>query len=141
VTALQWLNIPVYNPRSKDYLEQSEVAQCLGAFIRIIDPQLAQIGNLLSPSIQQLVQNWVSEYDSIVLSNPQLAGYVAQGGQAIANTDISKRITPALPTILYRILSQQPFVGLSISKISSGRIFWTSCAVEFRFQRARNLKW
>jgi DNA helicase II / ATP-dependent DNA helicase PcrA len=39
--ALQTQNIPVYNPRSKDYLEQDEVIQCLGAFVRIIDPQLS----------------------------------------------------------------------------------------------------
>ena len=74
VTALQGRGIPVYNPRSKDYLEQSEVAQCLGAFIRIIDPQLTQIGNVMSPSIRQLVQSWVGEYDSIASANSQLAG-------------------------------------------------------------------
>src|SRR5262249_6027446 len=37
VSALQGQHIPVYNPRSKDFLEQIEVAQCLGAFIRLID--------------------------------------------------------------------------------------------------------
>jgi hypothetical protein len=31
VSALQNQNIPVYNPRSKDFLEQIEVARCLGA--------------------------------------------------------------------------------------------------------------
>lgn len=33
--ALDAQGIPVYNPRSNDYLEQPEVTQCLGAFIRI----------------------------------------------------------------------------------------------------------
>ena len=42
----------------------SKVAQCLGAFIRIIDPLRIQIGALLSPSIQQLVQRWIAEYDA-----------------------------------------------------------------------------
>jgi DNA helicase-2/ATP-dependent DNA helicase PcrA len=134
VTALQGLNIPIYNPRSKDYLEQAEVAQCLGAFIRIIDPQLLQIGNLMSPSIRQLVQGWVGEYDLIASANPQLAAYVIQGAQAIANRGVSERITPATPTILYRILSHQPFVGyqanpemdLRLSKLT--RLFESFCS-------------
>ena len=96
---------------SKDYLEQAEVAQCLGAFIRIIDPQLVQVNNLLSPSIRQLVQGWVAEYGSITAANPQLATYVVQAAQAIATKGAGERITPATATILYRILSQQPFAG------------------------------
>ena len=134
VTALQSRNIPVYNPRSKNYLEQPEVAQCLGAFIRIIDPQLTQIGNLMSPSIRQLVQSWASEYDSIAPANPQLAGYVNQGAQAVANKATSERITPATPTILYRILSHQPFAAyqanperdLRLSKLT--RLFESFCS-------------
>ena len=132
--ALEDQNIPVYNPRSKDYLEQGEVARCLGAFIRIIDPQLSQIQNLMSPSIQQLVQNWVDEYDSIVPDNPELADYVTQGARAIASKGTAERVTPATPTILYRILSRQPFVGyqgnpemdLRLSKLT--RLFESFCA-------------
>ena len=132
--ALEDQNIPVYNPRSKDYLEQAEVAQCLGAFIRIIDPQLSQIQNLMSPSIKELVQNWVDEYDSIVPANSGLATYVTQGAQAIASKGTAERITPVMPTILYRILSLQPFVGyqadpemdLRLSKLT--RLFESFCA-------------
>ncbi len=142
VTALQMANIPIYNPRSKDYLDQPEVAQCLGAFIRIIDPQLGQVGALLSQSIRQLVQNWVTEFDGIAAANPALAGYVAQAAQTIAGMGIAKRITTAMPTILYRILAQEPFVGyqanpamdLRLSKLTRlfesfssqyGRQLWT----------------
>jgi DNA helicase II / ATP-dependent DNA helicase PcrA len=134
VTALQARNSPIYNPRSKDYLEQPEVAQCLGAFIRIIDPQLTQIGNLMSPSIRRLVQGWVAEYDAIAMGNPQLANYVTQGGQVIANLWTKQRITPATLTILYRILAHQPFVGyqaspetdLRLSKLT--RLFESFCS-------------
>lgn len=115
VTALQARNIPIYNPRSKDYLDQPEVAQCLGAFIRIIDPLRLQIGAVRSPSIQQLVQGWIAAYDAIVPANPQLAAYVTQGAQAIASMGTSQRITPATPTILYRILAHQPFMGYQAS--------------------------
>lgn len=134
LTALQARNIPVYNPRSKDYLEQAEVARCLGAFIRIIDPQLIHIGNVMSLSIQQLVRGWVDEYGLIAPANPQLAGYVTQGAQAIANMGTSGRITPAMPTILYRILAHEPFVGyqanpemdLRLSKLT--RVFEAFCS-------------
>ena len=134
VTALQARGIPVYNPRSKDYLEQAEVAQCLGAFIRIIDPQLSQIGRVLSPSVRQLVQNWVTEYDTIASANLQLRNYVSRGAQSIATTGANQRVTPAMPTILYRILSHEPFVGyqanpemdLRLSKLT--RLFESFCS-------------
>lgn len=133
-TALEAQNIPVYNPRSKDYLEQTEVAQCLGAFIRIIDPQLSQIQNLMSSSVKQLVQKWVAKYDSIVPDNPDLADYVTQGAQEIAGKGTAERITPATPTILYRILSHEPFTNyqenlekdLRLSKLT--RLFESFCA-------------
>lgn len=134
VAALGARSIPVYNPRSKDYLEQIEVAQALGAFVRIIDPQLAQLGGVLSPSIRQLVQGWVAEYDSITPSNSALSNYVVQAGQAIAATGAGQRITPATPTILYRILAHQPFQGyqgspemdLRLSKFT--RLFESFCS-------------
>ena len=115
-------------------MEQAEVAQCLGAFIRIIDPQLTHVGALMSPSVQQLVQNWVDEFDSVASVNTQLANYVTQGAQAIAQMPAGERITPAMPTIVYRILSHAPFVGyqanpemdLRLSKLS--RLFESFCS-------------
>lgn len=134
VTALQAQNVPVYNPRSRDYLEQEEVAQSLGAFVRIIDPQLVQVGAVMSSRIQQLVQRWVAEYDAICPANPRLAHYVAQGAHGIANKGVGERITPALPTIIYRILAHEPFIGyqanpemdLRLSKLT--RLFESFCA-------------
>ena len=134
VSALQDQNIPVYNPRSKDFLEQIEVAQCLGAFIRLIDSQLTHVSSVLSPSIRQMVQNWVAEYDTIAAHQPHLAAYVTQGAHAIANKGPGERITPAMPTILYRILAHQPFVAhqanpdmdLRLSKLT--RLFEAFCS-------------
>ena len=134
VSALQAQNIPIYNPRSRDYLEQEEVAQCLGAFVRIIDPQLVHVGSVLSPAIQQLVQRWVVEYDTISSLNLALANYIAQSAQAITAKGTGERITPAMPTILYRILAHQPFMGyqanpemdLRLSKLT--RLFESFCA-------------
>ena len=132
--ALEKQNIPVYNPRSKDYLNQAEVAQCLGAFIRIIDPKLNHIQDLMSPSIKQLVRKWVDQYDSIIPADPELADYVTRGAQEIVRKGTNKRITPATPTILYRILSHKLFVAyqanpemdLRLSKLT--RLFESFCA-------------
>lgn len=134
VAALSAQHIPIYNPRSRDYLEQEEVAQCLGAFIRIIDPRLTQMGSLLSANIRQLVQDWVDAYDSICPANPVLATYVTQGSEAILAKATAQRITPAAPTIIYRILAHQPFVryeqnpemDLRLSKMT--RLFESFCA-------------
>lgn len=132
--ALQAQNIPIYNPRSKDYLQQDEVAQCLGAFVRIIDPQLAQVGRVLSSTIRQLVQYWVNAYDVISPTCITLENYVRQGAENIAGMRTGQRITPATPTIIYRILAHQPFVGyqanpemdLRLSKMT--RLFESFCS-------------
>lgn len=134
LTALQAQNVPVYNPRSKDYLEQDEVTQCLGAFVRIVDPLLNHLSDVQSERIRQLVQRWVGEYDAVCATNSELANYVSQGAQAITNKGIGERITTATPTILYRILAHQPFVGyqanpegdLRLSKLT--RLFESFCS-------------
>ena len=111
--ALEAQGIPVHNPRAKDYLEQPEVAQCMGAFIRIMDRDLSAIESpsFLSQNIRELVTDWASEYDKIASAYPELASYVKESARAIDNVDADKIITPNLPTILYRILSHQPFKG------------------------------
>ena len=132
--AFQTKGIPVYNPRSKDYLEQTEVAQCLGAFIRIVDPDLSQIDELMSSSIQELVQNWVDAYDSIAPDNPQLDQYVTKGANAISTKGTAELVVPAILEIVYRILSFEPFVeyqtkpdmDLRLSKLT--RLFESFCA-------------
>jgi DNA helicase-2/ATP-dependent DNA helicase PcrA len=131
--ALEAQNIPVYNPRSKDYLEQAEVAQCLGAFVRIIDPQLNHLQAVLGRSAS-LVQNLVDEYDALALNSIELANYVSNGAGAVRAKGTGELITADTPTILYRILSHQPFVGyqanperdLRLSKLT--RLFEAFCA-------------
>ena len=88
----------------------------------------------MSYSIKELVQSWTEEYNSIIPTNPELANYVTQGAQEIARRGTDERITPAIPTILYRILSHQPFVtyqeqpekDLRLSKLT--RLFESFCA-------------
>lgn len=142
--ALEAHKIPVYNPRSKDYLSQDEVAQCLGAFVRIIDPQLTQVNALKSPTIRQMVQKWVTAYDRIAAKYTKLANYVTRGGKTITDAAAGQTITPAIPTIIYRILAHSPFDGyqadpemdLRLSKIT--RLFESFCSQYGRELRTDN---
>ena len=132
-SALEAQSIQVYNPRSNDYLDQPEVAQCLGAFIRIIDPQLTHLQSVLGRSVP-MVNDWVQKYDFIAPNNADLADYVVRGANAIAAKGTGVLITADTPTILYRILSHQPFVtyqadperDLRLSKLT--RLFEAFCA-------------
>ena len=131
--ALETQNIPLYNPRSKDFLEQPEVAQCLGAFVRIIDPQLNRLEAVMGKSAY-MVQKWVDEYDGLTVVHPELAEYVGKGANAIATKGANELITADTPTIIYRILAHQPFVDyqsnpemdLRLSKLT--RLFEVFCA-------------
>ena len=88
----------------------------LGAFIRIVDADLTCINNLRSGGVQSLVRNWVSEYDSIVSSNAQLADYVGRSANAISNKEKDQILTPRMPTVLYRILAHEPFTKYQLNR-------------------------
>ena len=141
--ALEANSIPVYNPRSNDYLDRPEVAQCLGAFIRIVDPNLSHLQTVWGRSAT-MVNRWVQEYDSIAVTSPELQYYVAMSAAEIARKGIAELITADTPTILYRILSRQPFVGyqsnperdLRLSKLT--RLFEAFCAQYGRQLRTDN---
>ena len=107
--ALGRQEIPVYNPRSRGYLDQPEVAQCLGALIRIVDPQLSHVDALLSGPIRDMVRGWLEEFDSIIDSNCELSDYVSTSARTIAASKADEIVTPNTPTIIYRILSREPF--------------------------------
>ena len=132
--------IPVYNPRSKDYLEQPEVAQCLGAFVRIVDPGLQHLRTIRGRS-GAIVQTWVDQYDAVAQSHAHLATYVSKGANAIASTPAGSLVTRDTPTIIYRILSHEPFVtyqadaekDLRLSKLT--RLFEGFCAQYGRAMR------
>ena len=134
--ALHEKEIPVYNPRSRDYQKQEEVAQALGAFIRIVDPQLNHLHRLFPESrARELAESWVDAYDAIATLHPELSQYVAKSGDAIEKLEADKLITPDIPTIPYRIFAHEPFASyqnapeqnLRMSKLT--RLFEKFCAL------------
>ena len=134
--ALHGKDIPVYNPRSRDYQEHEEVAQALGAFIRIVDPQLNHLYNLFSGArARKLAEAWVGEYDAVAPLHPALFQYIAKSGNAIQNLAAGNIVEPNTPTIPYRIFAHEPFVSyqsdperrLRMSKLT--RLFEKFCAL------------
>lgn len=138
IQALSQRNIPVYNPRSKAFLEQPEVQEILGAFISILDPGLQTARSIKQPGIIQMVNQWIGAYQNIAMVNPDLQTYVWRSQAAIQNASPGERITPAAPTILYRIMAHQPFIAyqanpeqdLRLSKIT--RLLEAFCSQQGR---------
>lgn len=110
VQELRSANIPVYNPRSKAYVEREEIAVAMGAFLEIVDPNQSIIRQIRIPGVQRLVQRWTQEYQRTVTTHHQLGQYVQQSQQHIQTINSDEEIRPAMPTILYRILSFEPFI-------------------------------
>jgi len=108
--ALRFANIPIYNPRSKAYVEREEIAVCMGAFLEIVDSDQSVINQIRIPGVRQLAQLWNQQYRQIITVYPQLSHYVQQSQQYIQGLHADEEIRPAMPTILYRILSFEPFI-------------------------------
>ncbi len=108
--ALNAAGVPIYNPRSRSFLEEDEVTEFLGALVSILDPGCVYLNKVLSPSVQQMVQNWIDRYVAVSTNSPALANYVSKSAQAILSKEVGELITPTFPTILYRILAHEPFI-------------------------------
>jgi len=134
IEALRQQGIPIYNPRSRAFLDQPEVQELLGAFVSIIDTELEGADERYLHDVIQMVRIWLQAYDNIAQSNPLLRKYVERSQEAISNLPVNERITPGTSTILYRILSHEPFItyqsdpeqDLRLSKVT--RLFEVFCS-------------
>jgi len=110
VAALNAAGIRVYNPRSKAYVDREEVATAMGALLEIIDPGQAVAQTIRIPGVPRLAGSWSHAFGSAAQAHARLGTYVRASQTAISRLPPNARITPAMPTILYRILSFEPFV-------------------------------
>lgn len=122
VTALRDAEIPVYNPRSKAYVERQEIAGAMGAFLAIVDPDQAVARNIQIPGVLRRVQLWDQEYHRIATGHHELARYVQLSQEQITRLGANEEIRPAMPTILYRILAFEPFVAWQQDQDRDGRL-------------------
>lgn len=107
--ALRRVNIQPYNPRSRTFLQQEDIMTALGAFVSVIDPNLAALSNIRGPGIQRMVAGWVREYQRIAVINQTLSNYVSQSLAYIASQAPNSWLGVNILEILYRILAHEPF--------------------------------
>lgn len=104
--------IAVYNPRSKSFLFQEEVQLALGSLIKILDPQLNALAST-SPSIQNLVRDWIKFYDLYIRNHPeagQLDLYVNESIRRIPlDYEMNTWMNLTILEIFYRIIAHDPF--------------------------------
>lgn len=108
--ALRQRGIPVYNPRSKAYLEQPEVQELLGTIVAILDPDLAAMAQYQSPKVHALVRRWIAASRAAAGRVPELAEYIRLSQARIQTAPAGDTLSSAMPTVLYRILAHEPFV-------------------------------
>jgi len=113
--ALRRVAIQPYNPRSRTFLKQEEIMTALGAFVSVIDPNLAAnptsaaLSSIKGPGIQRMVEGWVREYQRITATNQALSNYVSQSLAYIASQAPNSWLGVNILEILYRILAHEPF--------------------------------
>ena len=142
VSALEAAGVPVYNPRSKAYADREEVGVVMGALLEILDPDQRVVGQIAMPEVGPLVGDWIRVYKQHAASQSKLRRYVERSKRAIAGCEAGEEITPAVPTILYRIMSFEPCATWQkeedrdrrLSKLT--RIFEAYCSLVGRSLRA-----
>ena len=116
LSALAVQEIPVYNPRAKDFLDHNEVGELLGAFISIIDPDLSAANATNLGEIISLASSWVDDFHSCASRYSKLRDYVATSASVILNNKNPKEhFAEYAAGVLYRILSFEPFPTYQMS--------------------------
>lgn len=105
--ALREKGIPVYNPRSRQYLEQEEIQIALGVLLEILDPDPDY--NMVPKRVREVCEIWRDAYAAVSKMNQNLAEYVAQAQAKIQSFYGGAYIRTSLQEIMYHILSFEPF--------------------------------
>ncbi|KAB1184764.1 MULTISPECIES: ATP-dependent DNA helicase [Haloferax] len=112
VAALRERGIPVYNPRNKAFLKQTEIKFALGALLHCIDPGLdgAETINIRGRTRTQL-NTWYDSYEEFVdeFDAGELAAYVETRREALEDAEGGDSLGLTLLDLFYRVLSFEPF--------------------------------
>lgn len=138
LAAFQKHNIPVYNPRSKSFMESEEVQCLLAALVQVIDRKHTFSNNYLDPkgeplSWVQTVQRWFQTLDNVKCdlnystnalddylkrSNANLPKLCADNQSAFLNLNLLEIIYRILALEPFRTWQQDPVRNLRLSKVS-----------------------
>ncbi|MEM2900318.1 MAG: ATP-dependent helicase, partial [Thermoplasmata archaeon] len=108
VEELRKINIPVYNPRSKSFLESEEIQCMLGALIRILDKDL-EVARKLKGRVIQTIEKWCKKFDDLCKNYPKLKRYVDAVHKELQKKKPGEILSVGVCDIFYRLLSLEPF--------------------------------
>jgi len=106
--ALRNRNIPIYNPRARQFLEQEEVRLALGALLIIIDRN--EKYSMTPDWIAQEYKKWREFYSNEVNHYKELGIYVEKATEAIANAESGIHFRSTIQDVFYHIINHEPFV-------------------------------
>ena len=119
--ALQDQGLEVYNPRSRTFLEQSEIQTALGTLVKILDLNQNGLSDIETNNVRETIEGWIQVYTDQASQNPGLSNYVEGAINRIMQTPAHKTVTqsagqdntmsPAtIQDIFYHMISLEPFV-------------------------------
>lgn len=108
VGALRHAGIPVYNPRSKSFLEAEEVVSMLGGLIRLVDQDLT-IGSTLQGRQVGSIEAWCRTWDIMTREHADIREYVKLFHNKLGEKALGQYLKVGLIDAFYRLLSFRPF--------------------------------
>ena len=119
--ALAQKGIPIYNPRSRTFLDHPEIQTTLGALVAILDSNQRQISKMKQNNpIRGMIESWIRTYDCHAVLHSSLSDYVQYAIARISQIPANKTVTQSssqgttminatIQEIFYHIISLEPF--------------------------------
>ncbi len=111
LSAFEQAQIPVYNPRSKSFMESEEVQCLLAVLVKIIDMNQTFESNW-SKDLKKDIPTWFATLTQFLANQSDLNGYIQQSHMSLVSqyqTNAGTSLNLSLHEILFRILSLEPF--------------------------------
>ena len=118
--AFEARNIPVYNPRSKAFMDSDEVQCILASLVHVLDPHCIYAGttnpNGNDPTWKTAINGWVAKllqiHDDPATNTQSLQNYIIQSNTELiqlCGKNKGRFLNLNIQEILFRILSIEPF--------------------------------
>lgn len=139
LAALQKAGVPIYNPRSKSFIESEEVQCLLATLIHVIDQNhtfrhMKDTRGKDMPFVAHIA-GWVAILDNVRLRSPtpQLDDYITRSNTnltALCATKPNDFLDLNLMEIIYRIISMEPFRTWRLDPVKNLRLSKVTRLVE-----------
>ena len=107
--ALRDRGVPIYNPRSRQFLDQDEVRLALGALLTILDKN--EEYPLTPDWIIKKCKEWREYYSNEIHRYGNLRDYVKKATETISKAESGKYFPSTVQDVFYHIINQEPFVS------------------------------